>query len=82
MVVKMNLARKKPFGFICFKTHELAESAIGTHHSTDPFGSGENIHVCWAQTKHERSREQKQNQSQKNDKNLYTRNLKLETTSE
>ena len=38
MILKIDNNLKKPFGFICYETHESASQAIDKMHDTDPFG--------------------------------------------
>ena len=46
----------KPYAFICFDTHENAETAITESNDQDLFLCGEKAYVGWALTKVERAR--------------------------
>jgi len=47
---------KRLFAFMCFKTHNEADKAFQAFQNTDPFGTGSNLYVNWAQKKADRLR--------------------------
>jgi len=56
MMTKVDPNFKRPFGFICFKTHEGAQKALEELHNADIFENDMPIYVGWALTKAERER--------------------------
>jgi len=47
MVLKIDKAHKKPFGFIAFENHEDAAKALEAMNNADVFGTGEKIYAGW-----------------------------------
>ena len=47
MVLKIDKAHKKPFGFIAFENHEDAAKALEAMNNADLFGTGEKIYAGW-----------------------------------
>ena len=51
MCTRVSPHLNKPYAFICFDTHENAESAINSLNGSDLFGTGEPLYVGWFKTK-------------------------------
>ena len=85
MIVKKSAIMNKIFAFLCFSNHDEAKKAYDTLKEKNPFKTEDSklLYVNWAETRLERQRKLKQAQAnQKNETNLFVKNLKSSVTKE